>query len=62
MFLDPRSIIKKAYEEKYAIGHFNVFNLESALAVIRAAEEKKAPILWLLVKLALNTRVLKIFL
>ncbi len=44
MFLDPRSIIKKAYEEKYAIGHFNVFNLESALAVIRAAEEKKAPI------------------
>ena len=40
-----KSILKKAQEEKYAIGAFNVENMEMVMAVISAAEEMNAPVI-----------------
>ena len=38
-------MMKKAQQEKYAIGAFNVENMEMVQAVIEAAEEEKAPVI-----------------
>ena len=40
-----KSILKKAQEGKYAIGAFNVENMEMVMAVISAAEEMNAPVI-----------------
>jgi fructose-bisphosphate aldolase class II len=45
MLVSSKKILKKAKEKKYAIGQFNVYNLESAQAVIAAAETEKSPII-----------------
>jgi fructose-bisphosphate aldolase, class II len=38
-------MLRKALEGKYAIGHFNINNLEFAQAILSAAEEEKAPVI-----------------
>ena len=38
-------MLKKAQEGHYAVGAFNVENLEMVMAVIKAAEEMKAPVI-----------------
>ena len=40
-----KSLLKKAQEGKYAIGAFNVENMEMVMAVISAAEEMNAPVI-----------------
>ncbi|MEG0050984.1 MAG: class II fructose-1,6-bisphosphate aldolase [Terrisporobacter sp.] len=40
-----KNIFKKAQEEKYAIGAFNVENMEMVMAVISAAEEMNSPVI-----------------
>lgn len=40
-----KNLFKKAQEEKYAIGAFNVENMEMVMAVISAAEEMNAPVI-----------------
>ena len=40
-----KKILKKAQEEHYAIGAFNVENMEMVMAVISAAEEMNAPVI-----------------
>ena len=40
-----KSILKKAQEGNYAIGAFNVENMEMVMAVISAAEEMNAPVI-----------------
>jgi fructose-bisphosphate aldolase class II len=41
--LTIKEIIKKAREEKFAVGAFNTSNLEVTQAIARAAEAQKAP-------------------
>ncbi len=43
--ITTKSILKKAQEGKYAIGAFNVENMEMVMAVISAAEEMNAPVI-----------------
>jgi len=43
MLVHIKEIIKKAQRGKYAVGAFNVNNLEMVLAVIRAAEKAQSP-------------------
>ena len=40
-----KEMFKKAYEGKYAIGAFNVDNMDNMQAVLDAAEEKKSPVI-----------------
>ena len=40
-----KKIINNAMNEGYALGHFNVENLEIAQAVVEAAEEKNSPVM-----------------
>ena len=40
-----KEMFKKAYEGKYAIGAFNVDNMDIMKAVLKAAEETKAPVI-----------------
>lgn len=43
MIIQPQELLIEARREGKAIGHFNVFNFESASAVILAIEETKKP-------------------
>lgn len=43
--ITTREMLKKAQAEEYAVGAFNVENMEMVLAVIRAAEELSAPVM-----------------
>ncbi|MBU2595780.1 class II fructose-bisphosphate aldolase [Patescibacteria group bacterium] len=43
MIILPKELLIDARREGKAIGHFNIFNLESAMAVISAIEETKKP-------------------
>jgi fructose-bisphosphate aldolase class II len=45
MLVNPKSYLVRARREGWAVGGFNVFNLESARAVIDAGEELSAPLL-----------------
>lgn len=38
-------MLKKAKAEKYAVGHFNINNLEFTQAIVEAAEEEKSPVI-----------------
>lgn len=38
-------MLNKAKEGKYAVGQFNVNNLEYAQAILMAAEEEKSPVI-----------------
>ncbi len=42
---NTKQLFKKAQEGKYAIGAFNVENMEMVMAVISAAEELKSPVI-----------------
>jgi fructose-bisphosphate aldolase, class II len=39
------NMLHHALEEKYAVGHFNINNLEFAQAILQAAEEEKSPVI-----------------
>ena len=45
MLLTNKEILASAMAGKYAVGAFNIHNLESLLAVITAAEEEKSPVI-----------------
>lgn len=45
MLVSSKEIITKAYQSGYAVGAFNVSNLETLKAVIQAAEVKRAPVI-----------------
>jgi len=45
MLVSSKEIITKAYQGGYAVGAFNVSNLETLKAVIQAAEVKRAPVI-----------------
>jgi len=45
MLVNPKAYLVQARREGWALGGFNVFNLESARAVVEAAEEASAPVL-----------------
>jgi fructose-bisphosphate aldolase class II len=45
MLVNPRDHLARARRERWAIGGFNVYNLESARAVIAAGDELGAPVL-----------------
>ena len=38
-------MLKKAQEEHYAVGAFNVENMEMVMSVLKAAEEMQAPVI-----------------
>ena len=46
MFVQTLELLKKAKEEGYAVGGFNVWNLESALALLEAGEESSSPLIF----------------
>lgn len=43
--VNANKIIKKAYKNKYAVGHFNINNLEWTKALLESAQETKTPII-----------------
>lgn len=43
--VSSREMLQKARENGYAVGSFNIFNLESAKAIIAAAEAENAPVM-----------------
>jgi fructose-bisphosphate aldolase class II len=45
MLVSSKKLLLKAQKQGYAVGQFNVYNLESAQAVIAAAEREKSPII-----------------
>lgn len=45
MLSNSQKILKKAQQRHYAIGQFNIFNLETAKAVIQAAAKLKTPVI-----------------
>lgn len=45
MLVSSKEILQKAYDGGYAVGAFNVSNLETLKAVIQAAEIKKSPVI-----------------
>lgn len=44
LFINSNQVLKDARRNGYALGHFNVFNMESARAVISAIKETKKPV------------------
>jgi len=45
MLVNFQTILKDADEKGYAIPAFNVYNMETVMGVIKAAEEKRAPVI-----------------
>ncbi|MCD6483270.1 MAG: class II fructose-bisphosphate aldolase, partial [Candidatus Aenigmarchaeota archaeon] len=45
MLVYSNQLIKKAMKKRYAVGGFNIFNIESTIAVIEASEKLKSPAL-----------------
>lgn len=45
MLVEFREILKEANEKGYAVPAFNVYNMETAMGVIQAAEEMKSPVI-----------------
>lgn len=45
MLVNFQEILKKAEEGGYAVPAFNVYNMETVMGVIAAAEEKKSPVI-----------------
>ena len=45
MLVTSKELLKKAQREAYAVGAFNIQNLESLLAVVEAAVEEKSPVI-----------------
>jgi fructose-bisphosphate aldolase class II len=40
-----KEMLNKALEEKYAVGHFNLNNLEFTQAILQAAQEEQSPVI-----------------
>jgi len=45
MLVNAKEMLLKARKEKYAVGHFNINNLEWAKAVLLTAQENKSPVI-----------------
>ncbi len=45
MLIQTRDILQNAQQNQYAVGGFNIYNLEGALAVIQAAAELNSPVI-----------------
>jgi fructose-bisphosphate aldolase class II len=45
MLVSAKPILERSQEERYAVGAFNINNLEILQAVVRAAEAKRSPVL-----------------
>ena len=45
MLVNAKEMLDKAYENGYAIGHFNTNNLEWTKAILKASEEKKTAVI-----------------
>lgn len=45
MLVDTKSILRRARSGAYAVGAFNVYNLEGASAVVQTAAEMKSPVI-----------------
>ncbi|MBN2306505.1 class II fructose-1,6-bisphosphate aldolase [Candidatus Peregrinibacteria bacterium] len=45
MFVDTKDMFKKAYEGGYAIGAFNVNNMEIVQGIMQACNEKRSPVI-----------------
>jgi ketose-bisphosphate aldolase len=56
VFVQTLELLKRAKEGRYAVGGFNVWNLESALALLEAAEESSSPLIF-----NIQEKVLKLF-
>lgn len=54
MFVQTLELLKRAKEGRYAVGGFNVWNLESALALLEAAEETSSPLIFNVQEKVLN--------
>ncbi|MDX2452632.1 class II fructose-bisphosphate aldolase [Desulfosarcina sp.] len=53
MLVPYNQILRQARQHQYAVGAFNIYNLEGALAVIQAAEELGSPVIIQLLPAAL---------
>jgi ketose-bisphosphate aldolase len=56
VFVQTLELLKKAKQGGYAVGGFNVWNLESALALFQAAEESSSPVV-----INIQEKVLQLF-
>jgi ketose-bisphosphate aldolase len=56
VFVQTLELLRRAKEGRYAVGGFNVWNLESALALFEAAEESSSPVVF-----NIQEKVLKLF-
>ena len=45
MLVSAKDMLQKAREGKYAVGHFNINNLEWAKAVLLTAQEMNSPVI-----------------
>ncbi len=54
MHIDTGQLLNHARQNGYAVGAFNIYNLEGAIAVIQAAEELKKPVILQLLPSALK--------
>jgi tagatose 1,6-diphosphate aldolase GatY/KbaY len=54
MLADTGLLLQHARENRYAIGAFNIYNLEGALAVVQTAEEMHSPVILQLLPSALK--------
>ena len=45
MLVSANEMLKKAHDEHYAVGQFNINNLEWAKAILQTAEEMKSPVI-----------------
>ena len=45
MLTSTREIIDIAEKERFAVGAFNVYNLEGLVAVIRSSEQENLPVI-----------------
>jgi tagatose 1,6-diphosphate aldolase GatY/KbaY len=54
MLIDTGELLNHARQNKYAVGGFNIYNLEGGLAVISAAEELDSPVILQILPSALD--------
>lgn len=45
MLVNLNAVLKKADEQHYAVGGFNITTLESAMAIVEAGEQEKSPVI-----------------
>jgi len=45
MLADTKKILEKARKNNYAVGHFNINNLETLQGIVQAANNLKAPVI-----------------